>query len=233
MSCSYAAKKAGVKNIIMFLEEVHHHLKDLITELQQTNLEKKTLLTWCRQNSQKYPSVDIKNFTTSWSNGLAFNAILHKWKFHLFDFNNIARKYSNARLDHAFRLAQEQDIKRLLDLKDVNTLVLDKKFIIMYVTCLFQSLLHSGDDIGEQDLLIASDSTSISPVDSVLRKFSQTHKCDQFSTLMLIVHTFCFVSLIAHGLWNINVGKWSLLWKFPKNRLDYRGYRIYIQNFVF
>ncbi|XP_025153925.1 dystrophin isoform X7 [Harpegnathos saltator] len=140
--------------------QVHYHLKDLMTELQQTNLEK-TLLAWCRQNSQNYPGVDIKNFTTSWSDGLAFNAILHKWKPHLFDFNNIARKHPNARLDHAFRLAQEHlNIERLLDPEDVNTSVPDKKSIMMYVTCLFQSLPHSGDDIGELDLSIASDSTS-------------------------------------------------------------------------
>ncbi|XP_039307685.1 dystrophin isoform X10 [Solenopsis invicta] len=144
--------------------QVHYHLKDLMTELQQTNLEK-TLLAWCRQNSQNYPGVDIKNFTTSWSDGLAFNAILHKWKPHLFDFNNIARKHPNARLDHAFRLAQEHlSIERLLDPEDVNTSVPDKKSIMMYVMCLFQSLPHSGDDIGEIDLSIASDSTPVSPV---------------------------------------------------------------------
>ncbi|EGI69707.1 Dystrophin [Acromyrmex echinatior] len=144
--------------------QVHYHLKDLMTELQQTNLEK-TLLAWCRQNSQNYPGVDIKNFTTSWSDGLAFNAILHKWKSHLFDFNNIARKHPNARLDHAFRLAQEHlGIERLLDPEDVNTSVPDKKSIMMYVMCLFQSLPHSGDDIGELDLSIASDSTPVSPV---------------------------------------------------------------------
>ncbi|XP_026823545.1 dystrophin, isoforms A/C/F/G/H isoform X3 [Ooceraea biroi] len=144
--------------------QVHYHLKDLMTELQQTNLEK-TLLAWCRQNSQNYPGVDIKNFTTSWSDGLAFNAILHRWKSHLFDFNNIARKHPNARLDHAFRLAQEHlGIERLLDPEDVNTSVPDKKSIMMYVMCLFQSLPHSGDDVGDLDLSIASDSTPVSPV---------------------------------------------------------------------
>ena len=65
---------------------------------------------------QSYEGVDIKNFTTSWSNGLAFNALLHRWRPDLFDFNAIARKHPNARLDHAFRLAQEQlGIERLLD----------------------------------------------------------------------------------------------------------------------
>lgn len=60
--------------------------------------------------------MDIKNFTTSWSDGLAFNAILHRWKPQLFDFNGIARKHPNARLDHAFRFAKEHlSIERLLD----------------------------------------------------------------------------------------------------------------------
>ncbi|XP_054006711.1 dystrophin-like isoform X9 [Hylaeus anthracinus] len=141
--------------------QVHYHLKDLMTELQQTNLEK-TLLAWCRQNSQNYSGVDIKNFTTSWSDGLAFNAILHRWKPHLFDFNNIARKHPNARLDHAFRIAQEQlGIERLLDPEDVNTSVPDKKSIMMYVMCLFQSLPHSGDDIGEIDVSVASDGSPV------------------------------------------------------------------------
>jgi hypothetical protein len=31
--------------------QVHYHLKDLMSELQQTNLEK-TLLAWCRQNTK-------------------------------------------------------------------------------------------------------------------------------------------------------------------------------------
>ncbi|XP_076298164.1 dystrophin, isoforms A/C/F/G/H isoform X11 [Lasioglossum baleicum] len=141
--------------------QVHYHLKDLMTELQQTNLEK-TLLAWCRQNSQNYSGVDIKNFTTSWSDGLAFNAILHRRKPHLFDFNNIARKHPNARLDHAFRFAQEHlGIERLLDPEDVNTSVPDKKSIMMYVMCLFQSLPHSGDDIGELDLSVASDGSPV------------------------------------------------------------------------
>ncbi|XP_047359609.1 dystrophin-like isoform X11 [Vespa velutina] len=139
--------------------QVHYHLKDLMTELQQTNLEK-TLLAWCRQNSQSYPGVDIKNFTTSWSDGLAFNALLHRCKPHLFDFNSISRKHPNARLDHAFRFAEEHlRIERLLDPEDVNTSVPDKKSIMMYVMCLFQCLTQSGDDAGDLDLSIASDNS--------------------------------------------------------------------------
>ncbi|XP_044016172.1 dystrophin, isoforms A/C/F/G/H-like isoform X2 [Aphidius gifuensis] len=139
--------------------QVHYHLKDLMTELQQTNSEK-TLLAWCRLNTQNYSGVDVKNFTSSWSDGLAFNALLHKWKPQLFDFNNIARKHPNARLEHAFRLAHEHlNIERLLDPEDVNTSVPDKKSILMYVMCLFGSLPHSGDDVVDIDISVASDSS--------------------------------------------------------------------------
>lgn len=44
---------------------------------------------------------------------------------------------------------------------DVNTSVPDKKSIMMYVMCLFQSLPHSGDDIGELDLSVASDGSPV------------------------------------------------------------------------
>lgn len=44
---------------------------------------------------------------------------------------------------------------------DVNTSVPDKKSIMMYVMCLFQSLPHSGDDIGELDLSVASDNSPV------------------------------------------------------------------------
>ncbi|GBP04625.1 Utrophin [Eumeta japonica] len=147
--------------------QVHYHLKDLMSELHQTNLEK-TLLAWCRQNTQNYSGVNVKNFTTSWSDGLAFNALIHRWRPHLFDYQTILRKHPNARLDHAFRLAEEHlGIDRLLDPEDVNTSVPDKKSIMMYLMCMFQSLPHSGEDVADIDASLPSESTSplASPVE--------------------------------------------------------------------
>ncbi|GLH12302.1 Dystrophin [Gryllus bimaculatus] len=145
--------------------QVHYHLKHLMSDLQQTNLEK-ALLAWCRRNTKEYAGVDVRNFTTSWSDGLAFNALLHHWRPQLFDFNNIARKHPNARLEHAFRLAQEQlGIERLLDPEDVNTSVPDKKSIMMYVMCLFQSLPHTDLEVSSVDLSLGSETSSLlSPV---------------------------------------------------------------------
>lgn len=55
-------------------------MKDVMDDLRQTNLER-TLLTWCRQCTEGYQGVDIHNFTTSWRDGLAFNALLHHFRW--------------------------------------------------------------------------------------------------------------------------------------------------------
>lgn len=90
-------------------------LKGSMSELHQSNLEK-TLLAWCQQNTRNYPDVDVKNFTTSWSDGLAFNALLHQWKPHLIDFEALRQETPLARLEHAFDFAERHlEIERFLD----------------------------------------------------------------------------------------------------------------------
>ncbi|CAH1636257.1 unnamed protein product [Spodoptera littoralis] len=141
--------------------QVHYHLKELMSELQQTNLEK-TLLAWCRTHTQNYAGVNIKNFTTSWSDGLAFNALLHRWRPQLFDYASVVARPAGARLDHAFQLAHDHlGIDRLLDPEDVNTPNPDKKSIMMYVMCLFQSLPHSSEDVADLDSIHSEPGTPV------------------------------------------------------------------------
>ncbi|CDQ75239.1 unnamed protein product [Oncorhynchus mykiss] len=60
--------------------QVKDIMKDIMSNLQQTNSEK-ILLSWVRQCTRSYQDhVNVLNFTTSWSDGLAFNAILHRFR---------------------------------------------------------------------------------------------------------------------------------------------------------
>ncbi|XP_067848886.1 dystrophin isoform X5 [Heptranchias perlo] len=121
--------------------QVKDVMKGIMANLQQTNSEK-ILLSWVRQSIRNYKPVNVVNFTSSWSDGLAFNALIHSHRPDLFDWKNVAKLQSaNERLDHAFNVAKQYlGIEKLLDPEDVATAHPDKKSIIMYITSLFQVL---------------------------------------------------------------------------------------------
>ncbi|XP_077891114.1 dystrophin isoform X7 [Ictidomys tridecemlineatus] len=116
-------------------------MKNIMAGLQQTNSEK-ILLSWVRQSTRNYPQVNVINFTTSWSDGLALNALIHSHRPDLFDWNSVVCQQSaTQRLEHAFNIAKRQlGIEKLLDPEDVATTYPDKKSILMYITSLFQVL---------------------------------------------------------------------------------------------
>uniref|UniRef100_A0A3P9KMC8 Calponin-homology (CH) domain-containing protein n=1 Tax=Oryzias latipes TaxID=8090 RepID=A0A3P9KMC8_ORYLA len=120
--------------------QVKDVMKDIMSNLQQNNSEK-ILLSWVRQCTRSYPEVNVLNFTTSWSDGLAFNGILHHFRPEAFSWDQVVRLSQMERLDHAFTVARDQlGIERLLDPEDVAVQLPDKKSIIMYVTSLFAVL---------------------------------------------------------------------------------------------
>uniref|UniRef100_A0A8D1IXL6 Utrophin n=1 Tax=Sus scrofa TaxID=9823 RepID=A0A8D1IXL6_PIG len=115
-------------------------MKDIMSDLQQTNSEK-ILLSWVRQSTRPYSQVNVLNFTTSWTDGLAFNAVLHRHKPDLFSWDRVVKMSPLERLEHAFSKAQTYlGIEKLLDPEDVAVQLPDKKSIIMYLTSLFEVL---------------------------------------------------------------------------------------------
>jgi dystrophin len=137
-----------VWNIIQHWQ-VRDVLRSAVYDIHTTNLEK-ALLTWCQNSTKGYAGVNIKDFTDSWKDGLAFNALIHKYRPHLFNyndlFNNMTKygskiKFAESNLEHAFSIAQKNlQIERLLDIEDLIGDYPDKKSIMMYVMCYFQVL---------------------------------------------------------------------------------------------
>ncbi|KAM9836007.1 dystrophin-like [Aulostomus maculatus] len=121
--------------------QVKDVMKDVMAGLQQTNSEK-ILLSWVRQNTRQYPQVNVVNFSSSWNDGFAFNALIHSHRPELFDWSSVEAKTSAIdRMEHAFKKAEQHlGIERLLDPEDVAVPHPDKKSVIMYVTSLFQVL---------------------------------------------------------------------------------------------
>ncbi|NXT35817.1 UTRO protein, partial [Pelecanoides urinatrix] len=135
--------------------QVKDVMKNIMSDLQQTNSEK-ILLSWVRQSTRPYSQVNVLNFTTSWADGLAFNAVIHRHKPELFSWDKIIKMSPAERLEHAFSIAKNHlGIEKLLDPEDVAVQLPDKKSIIMYLTSLFEVLPKqvTMEDIREVETL--------------------------------------------------------------------------------
>ncbi|NXF97731.1 UTRO protein, partial [Eubucco bourcierii] len=135
--------------------QVKDVMKNIMSDLQQTNSEK-ILLSWVRQSTRPYSQVNVLNFTTSWTDGLAFNAVIHRHKPELFNWDKVLKMSPIERLEHAFGTAKNHlGIEKLLDPEDVAVQLPDKKSIIMYLTSLFEVLPKqvTMEDIREVETL--------------------------------------------------------------------------------
>jgi len=101
----------------------------------------KALETWCCLVTEGYTNVNIVNMSSSWRNGMAFCAIIHKFRPELINFDLLEPDDAFGNNELAFTTAEQHlGIPALLDPQDmVECEVLDRLSILTYLSQFYQT----------------------------------------------------------------------------------------------
>ncbi|XP_045441692.1 smoothelin isoform X4 [Pipistrellus kuhlii] len=110
------------------------------------NSIKQMLLDWCRAKTRGYEHVDIQNFSSSWSDGMAFCALVHNFFPEAFDYGQLSPQNRRQNFEVAFSSAETHaDCPQLLDTEDMVRLrEPDWKCVYTYIQEFYRCLVQKG-----------------------------------------------------------------------------------------
>ncbi|XP_037366806.1 smoothelin isoform X1 [Talpa occidentalis] len=110
------------------------------------NSIKQMLLDWCRAKTRGYEHVDIQNFSSSWSDGMAFCALVHNFFPEAFDYGQLNPQNRRQNFEVAFSSAETHaDCPQLLDTEDMVRLrEPDWKCVYTYIQEFYRCLVQKG-----------------------------------------------------------------------------------------
>ncbi|KAI4889400.1 hypothetical protein NFI96_034093 [Prochilodus magdalenae] len=107
------------------------------------NSIKQMLLDWCRAKTRGYDNVDIQNFSSSWSDGMAFCALVHNFFPEAFDYSALSPSNRRQNFEVAFKTAEAfANCMPLLEVEDMMIMGKkpDSKCVFTYVQSLVNHL---------------------------------------------------------------------------------------------
>lgn len=145
----YLFKKKNVSNIIECSPStVNSNFDPLNTLVKQYGVSRRNaLIKWCQERLYNY-DIEIKNFSSSWNDGLAFCALLHSFVPDKINYEALKKdKNVRNRLTTAFKLAESLGIEQKLSINDiVNQDRPDWNEIMNYVALIYSYLSKTSDD---------------------------------------------------------------------------------------
>ncbi|XP_034560537.1 microtubule-actin cross-linking factor 1 [Notolabrus celidotus] len=135
---------------------LHFQISEIYVSGESGDLTaKEKLLIWSQQATEGYPGLRCTNFSSSWSDGRMFNALLHRYRPDLIDMEVLSRQSNRENLEQAFEIAESLGVTRLLDAEDVDVPSPDEKSVITYVSSIydaFPKIPEGGEGISANEV---------------------------------------------------------------------------------
>ncbi|XP_061608526.1 cytospin-B isoform X1 [Phyllopteryx taeniolatus] len=101
--------------------------------------KRNALLKWCQKKTQGYPDIDVTNFSSSWSDGLAFCALLHTYLPAHIPYQELISQDKIRNLTLAFQAAESVGIKPSLNIEELmKTDRPDWQSVMQYVSQIYK-----------------------------------------------------------------------------------------------
>ncbi|XP_029483551.2 cytospin-B-like isoform X1 [Oncorhynchus nerka] len=101
--------------------------------------KRNALLKWCQKKTEGYPNIDVTNFSSSWSDGLAFCALLHTYLPAHIPYQELISQDKVRNLSLAFQAAESIGIKPSLDIDELmHTDRPDWQSVMQYVSQIYK-----------------------------------------------------------------------------------------------
>jgi hypothetical protein len=109
---------------------------------------KEGLLLWCQRKTKGYKDVNVKEFTSSWADGLAFLALIHRHRPDLVGDWEPNPADARGNLEKAFSIAETHlDIPRLIDIEDIVSMPKPDERSIMTQVAAYYKAFSSLDNV--------------------------------------------------------------------------------------
>jgi len=117
-------------------------LRFTISDINDQGLSaREGLLLWCQRKTACYDEVDVRDFSASWNDGLAFCALLDIHRPDLIDFDQLDKSDHKGNMQLAFDIASKEiGIPDLLDVEDVcDVSKPDERSLMTYIAYWFHA----------------------------------------------------------------------------------------------
>ncbi|KAI9837451.1 MAG: hypothetical protein M1819_007099 [Sarea resinae] len=117
-------------------------LRFTISDINEEGMTaKEGLLLWCQRKTACYDDVEVRDFSSSWNDGLAFCALLDIHRPDLIDYDSLDKNDHRGNMELAFDIASKEiGIPDLLDVEDVADVAKpDERSLMTYIAYWFHA----------------------------------------------------------------------------------------------